>query len=105
MVNRPYRLTATFIETVAKAGRYGDGHGGNGLSLLVKESNKGGSKSWCQRLPANTVGKRSIGLGRYPEINLSEARDLARRNWIKSLDGETVVTIAVSRIPTFARSH
>ena len=102
MVNRPYRLTATFIETVAKAGRYGDGHGGNGLSLLVKESSKGGSKSWCQRLPANTVGKRSIGLGRYPEISLTEARDLARRNWTKALDGETVVTIAVSRIPTFA---
>ena len=101
---RPYRLTAAFIETVAKAGRYGDGHGGNGLSLLVKESNKGGSKSWCQRLPANTVGKRSIGLGRYPEISLSEARDLARRNWTKALDGETVVAIAVSRIPTFAEA-
>ena len=106
MLNRPYRLTVKFIETVAKAGRYGDGHGGNGLSLLVKQSNKGGSKSWCQRLPANTVGKRSIGLGRYPEINLSEARDLARRNWTLALDGEAVVTntIAVSRIPTFAEA-
>ena len=104
MVNRPYRLTVKFIEAVAEPGRYGDGHGGNGLSLLVKESSRGGSKSWCQRLPANTVGKREIGLGRHPEISLTEARDLARRNWIKALDGETVVsnTIAVSRPPTFA---
>ena len=104
MVNRPYRLTAKFIEAVAEPGRYGDGHGGNGLSVLVKASRRGGSKSWCQRLPANTVGKREIGLGRYPEISLTEARDLARRNWIKALDGETVVsnTIAVFRIPTFA---
>ena len=103
MVNRPYRLTATFIETVAKAGRYGDGHGGNGLSLLVRESNKGGSKSWCQRLPLNTAGKRSIGLGRYPEISLSQARELAMRNWIKATDGGIVVSQIESRIPTFCR--
>ena len=104
MVNRPYRLTAKFIEAVKEPGRYGDGHGGNGLSLLVKNSSRGGSKSWCQRLPANTVGKREIGLGRYPEISLSEARDLARRNFTRGLDGETVVSnaVAVSRIPTFA---
>ena len=103
-MKRPYRLTAKFIESIREPGRFGDGRGGNGLSLLAKASGERVSMSWTQRLPANTRGKREIGLGRYPEISLTEARDLARRNWIKALDGETVVSnaVAVSRIPSFA---
>ena len=108
MLKRPYRLTARFIESVREPGRFGDGRGGSGLSLLVKqgkelpEGSRRVSKSWCQRLPANTQGSREIGLGRYPEISLTQARELAMRNWIKATDGGIVVSQIESRIPTFA---
>ena len=36
------RLSATFIKTVTRRGRYGDGRGGHGLSLLVKPMKHGG---------------------------------------------------------------
>ena len=101
-MKRPYRLTAKFIEGVREPGRFGDGRGGNGLSLLAKASGERVSKSWCQRLPANSQGKKDIGLGRFPEVSLSEARDLARRNWIKATDGEVIVAHIECRIPTFA---
>ena len=35
-MKRPRRLSAAFVRTVNEPGRYGDGHGGHGLSLLVK---------------------------------------------------------------------
>ena len=45
-VKRPKRLSATFVNTVNAPGRYGDGRGGHGLSLLVKLATHGGfSKS------------------------------------------------------------
>ena len=48
---RPRRLSATFVRTVNLPGRYGDGHGGHGLSLLVKRTACGGlSKSWAQAI-------------------------------------------------------
>ena len=101
-MKRPYRLTARFIESVREPGRFGDGRGGSGLSLLVKASRESVSKSWCQRLPANSQGKRDIGLGRFPEIGLTQARELAMRNWIKATDGGIIVTHVERRIPTFA---
>ena len=103
-MNRPYRLSAKFVETVKEPGRYGDGRGGNGLSLLVKAGRAGMSKSWCQRLPVNTEGKREIGLGRFPQVALSEARDLAMRNWIKATDGAVIVGRVEARTPTFAEA-
>ena len=43
---RPRRLSATFVRNVSLPGRYGDGYGGHGLSLLVKPAAHGGlSKS------------------------------------------------------------
>ena len=48
---RPRRLSATFVRTVNLPGRYGDGYGGHGLSLLVKPAAHGGlSKSWAQAI-------------------------------------------------------
>ena len=45
-MKRPKRLSATFVQTVNIPGRYGDGRGGLGLSLLVKSASAGGfSKS------------------------------------------------------------
>ena len=34
-MRRPTRLSASFVRTVKQPGRYGDGYGGHGLSLLV----------------------------------------------------------------------
>ena len=79
-MKRPKRLSATFVNTVNVPGRYGDGRGGHGLSLLVKKASTGGfSKSWAQRIrldgkPAN------VGLGAYPVVTLARARQKALAN-------------------------
>ena len=77
---RPKRLSASFVRTVNRPGRYGDGHGGHGLSLLVKPRAQGGwAKSWSQRLRIN--GKPcNIGLGPFPIVTLAEAREAALEN-------------------------
>ena len=74
------RLSATFVKTVTRPGRYGDGRGRHGLSLLVKPMKFGGySRTWSQRLRIN--GKpTSIGLGSYPIVTLAEARQAALEN-------------------------
>ena len=79
-MNRPKRLSASFVRTVNVPGRYGDGRGGHGLSLLVKPASVGGfSKSWAQRIRAN--GKpTNVGLGSYPVVTLAEARAKALEN-------------------------
>lgn len=79
-MNRPKRLSASFVRTINRPGRYGDGRGGFGLSLLVKPRSAGGfSKTWCQRVSLG--GKPvNIGLGAYPIVTLAEARDEALRN-------------------------
>ena len=67
-------LTAAFVKTVNRPGRYGDGWGGHGLSLLVKPGSTGRwSKSWSQRLRIDGV-PFNIGLGSYPIVSLAQAR-------------------------------
>ena len=76
----PKRLSATFVKTVTGPGRYGDGRGSHGLSLLVKPMKLGGhSRTWSQRLRLN--GKPvSIGLGWFPVVTLAEACKAALEN-------------------------
>ena len=71
---RPAVLSASFVRTVNQPGRYGDGRGGHGLSVLVRPTRNGRwSKTWSQRLRVN--GKPiMIGLGAYPIVTLAEAR-------------------------------
>ncbi len=96
-MKRPQRLSESFVRKVSEHGRYGDGRGGFGLSLLVKSKcGYGFSKSWSQRVllagkPAN------IGLGAWPLVNLDEARERALRNrrelmesWAQFLTGSSV---------------
>ena len=79
-MNRPKRLSATFIKTVNRPGRYGDGRGGFGLSLLVKSTSSGRlSKTWSQRLRVNGE-PCNIGLGAFPVVTLAEAREAALAN-------------------------
>ena len=100
---RPSRLSATLVKTVNQPGRYGDGRGGFGLSLLVKPASAGGfAKSWSQRLRVN--GRPvNVGLGSYPIVSLAEARAAVlanRRAVAQGLDPRTPAT----GVPTFAQA-
>ena len=80
MVQRPRTLTAAYVKSIARPGRYGDGRGSWGLSLLVKRTTNGRwSKTWAQRL---RIGGRtvSLGLGSYPAVSLALARQRALAN-------------------------
>ena len=79
-MRRPTRLSASFVRTVKHPGRYGDGYGGHGLSLLVKATRRGPlSKTWSQKLRID--GKPfMIGMGVYPVVTLAEARAKALEN-------------------------
>ena len=100
-VTRPKTLSSAFVKTVARAGRYGDGRGGYGLSLLVKPMATGRlSKTWSQRVriagrPAN------IGLGRYPVVSLAEARAAALKNARAIAQGQDV---RGGGVPTFGEA-
>ena len=79
-MQRTERLSARFVETVSRAGRYGDGRGGFGLSLLVKPTKNGRvSKTWSQRIRINGQ-VTNLGLGSYPIVRLAEARRKALKN-------------------------
>ena len=79
-MKRPNTLSAAFVRTVSVPGRYGDGRGGYGLSLLVKTMSNGRlSKSWSQRLRWHGA-PFNIGLGAYPLVMLAEARAAALAN-------------------------
>ena len=98
-MKRPKKLSATFVKNVSEPGRYGDGRGGFGLSLLVKPMTNGrASKTWAQRLKIN--GKlTSVGLGRFPLVNLKEARQAAIENARAVTRGEN--PRANNSIPSF----
>ena len=78
---RPKKLTHASVNSVSKAGRYGDARGGHGLSLLVKETTIPGrwSKTWSQSLRVNGSAV-TVGLGAYPAVTLAMARAKALEN-------------------------
>ena len=79
-MKRPKHLSAAFVRSVTRSGRFGDGHGGFGLSLLVKPMENGRlSKTWSQRLRINGRAV-NVGLGSYPVVTLAEARAKALAN-------------------------
>ena len=79
-MQRPDRLSAAFVRNIKTPGRYGDGRGGYGLSLLVKPNTAGGcSKSFAQRLRFRSRAF-NIGLGPYPLVTLAKAREIAIDN-------------------------
>ena len=99
-MQRPKTLSATFVKTVNRPGRYGDGRGGHGLSLLVKLTSTGRlSKSWAQRLRMNGE-PFDIGLGSYPATTLAVAREKALSNAQVVAEGEDPRT-PVAAVPTF----
>ena len=100
MMERPYRLSARFVATVEQPGRYGDGRGSGGLSLLVKHTTRGHlAKSWAQRI--NIDGRqRNLGLGSWPHVSLAEAREKCALNLAARRRGE-LVTGRKRAVPTF----
>ncbi len=100
-MKRPKRLTASFVRAVTRPGRYGDGRGGHGLSLLVKPTKSGRtSKTWSQRLRID--GKAvNIGLGPYPVVTLADARRAALENRRLTWHGKDP---RKGRTPTFAEA-
>ena len=98
MTSRPKILSEDFVRDVATEGRYGDGRGGNGLSLLVKKMRNGRlSKSWSQRVSLNGKPTRK-GLGSYPKVTLDGARRRAVENAQALAEGHN----PWKRVPTFA---
>ena len=93
-------LTDAFVDRVKQPGRYGDGRGTYGLSLLVKERTNGRvARYWCQRARVN--GKwSSIGLGNADLVTLTEAREAARDN-ARSLHQGTDPRVQAKVLPTF----
>ena len=78
MAEHPRRLSAAFVQTITTPGRYGDGRGGFGLSLLVKDTTAAGrvSRSWSQRFRIDGQAFQ-IGLGSFPRVTLAAARQKA----------------------------
>ncbi|MYA89548.1 MAG: tyrosine-type recombinase/integrase [Boseongicola sp. SB0662_bin_57] len=99
-MSRRYNLTAKFCEKAREPGRYGDGRGGHGLSLLVTRNAGGGiRKYWTQRLRIH--GKvRDLGLGPYWALTLAEAREKALANRKVAWNGDDPRASATA-IPTF----
>ena len=100
-MERPRKLSASFVKMVRRPGRYGDGRGGHGLSLLVKPTLSGRiSKTWAQRLYINGAGINR-GLGAYPVVSLKEARG-------KALENRRALTLGadgrIRGVPTFAQA-
>ncbi|MGC6498956.1 MAG: tyrosine-type recombinase/integrase [Henriciella sp.] len=76
-------LTAAFVKTVKKPGKYHDGQN-TGLILQVA---RGGRRYWMQRIVIK--GKRTeLGIGNAQFVSLSEARDRAFENKRAVLAGE-----------------
>ena len=75
------KLDFQTIKHLVKAGRHTDG---GGLSLLVKAT---GRKNWVQRLHHDGK-RRDLGLGSFPDVGLSLARDRARENRTRVANGK-----------------
>ena len=103
-MKRPNMLSATFVKTVKIPGRYGDGRGGLGLSLLVRTAARGHiTKCWTQSV---RIDRRptSIGLGRYPVVTLALARQRALENAQAIAEGRDPRRRAARTVPTFAEA-
>lgn len=88
-------LTVAKLRSISKPGRYGDG---GTLFLNVSST---GSRSWIQRLTVN--GRRhDIGLGGWPLVSLTEARDAAFENRrLVRRGGDPLAERRRARTPTF----
>ena len=92
------RITAKFVETVRRPGKYVDRYG---LILRVEST---GRRYWEQRV---TVGgrRRTLGIGAYPVVSLAMARDAALENLrIVRAGGDPFASRRRAKAPTFAEA-
>ena len=89
--SKPTRLTHTYVQSLTRPGRYGDGRGSHGLSLRVKPTKNGSwSRTWSQRIRiGGTI--RTLGLGAFPVITLADARERALDNARRVARGEDIL--------------
>ena len=95
-------LSALFVQRITRAGKYHDNKG-HGLYLMVTPD---GRKRWEQRITA-CGRRRTLGLGRYPDVSLSDARKRALRNCLLAFDGVDPIAhkrLQHRRVPTFAEA-
>lgn len=91
-------LTVLKIKSLTEPGRHADGQG------LYIQVAPGGSKSWINRIVINGK-RREIGLGGFPAVSLSKAREKAQEN--KRLVASGVDPTAKKErrvVPTFAEA-
>ena len=101
---RPNMLSATFVRTVKAPGRYGDGRGGLGMSLLVRTAARG-HLTKCRTQSVRMDGRpTSIGLGCYPVVTLALARQRALENAQAIAEGRDPRRRAARAVPTFAEA-
>ncbi len=92
------RLTVQMVKALRELGRYGDG---GTLYLVVAP---GGSKGWVQRLKIGGR-RRDLGLGGFPLVTLTEARELAfdNRRQVRR-GGDPLSDRQRARTPTFEQA-
>ena len=91
-------LTALFVDTVVRPGKYYDLHG---LYLRVTAT---GRRCWAQRITVNGC-RRTPGLGCYPSVSLRAARDAALANRRAVRAGDDPFEIRRREpVPTFAEA-
>ena len=89
-------MTAAKLKTLKRPGRY---RCDPSLYLYIKPT---GSRSWVQRVTIDGV-RREIGLGGYPSVSLTEAREQAAENRRLARKGGNPLAQA-RRFPTFQRA-
>ena len=90
-MERQKRLSQAFIKGVKQPGRYGDGRGGYGLSLVVRTSADGGlNKSYVQQLRRADRSTVNLGLGSSDSTTLQAARERALDNFRRLRNNEEV---------------
>ena len=98
----PGRLTEAFIRSIKEPCKHGDGHGGHGLTLVVRDRAGGGLRFFWRQNVTIEGKKRSTGLGGYPLITLKEGRYKAFDNARKIALGEDILA-PKREIPTVAQ--
>ena len=89
------KLTATRLRTLKAPGMYGDGVG------LYLKIGRGDARSWIQRIKYERR-RRDIGLGRFPDVGLAQAREAAARNRaLIASGGDPLAEKRRVNVPTF----
>ena len=92
------KLTAAFVRTIDRPGKYGDAHG---LILRVLPS---GSKQWIWRGTVRGT-RRDMGLGGFPYVTLAEARQAAFDNRkLARAGGDPMAVKRRPDVPTFEKA-